>query len=110
MGAMRTLGASEARDRLEAWRGLQVYVHLEVNPEAYLRNASATLDEVGIFGDGLYRVHLRFRNPDGLLYIQDVTEFVEDGSALVMMGFDGQNRVRQTLTVSKEPLDVGKVG
>ncbi|AEJ42916.1 DUF1806 family protein [Alicyclobacillus acidocaldarius] len=107
---MRTLGAAEAKERLEAWRGSRVYVHFEVNPEAYLRNASATLDEVGMFGDGLYRLHLRFRDPDGLLYIQDVTEFVEDGSALVAMGLDGQNRVRQTLTVSLAPLDVGKVG
>ncbi|WP_206831410.1 DUF1806 family protein [Alicyclobacillus fructus] len=106
---MRTLGIAEAKAMLEAWRGTRVYVHLEVNPEAYLRNASATLADAGLFGDGLYRVHLRFRDPDGLLYIQDVTEFVEDGSALVMMGLDGQNRVRQTATVSKIPLDVGKV-
>ncbi|WP_234969652.1 DUF1806 family protein [Alicyclobacillus vulcanalis] len=103
------MGALEAIRRLEAWRGQRVYVHLEVNPEAYLRNASGTLDEVGLFGEGLFRVHLRLRDPAALVYIQDVTEFVEDGSAIVMMGLDGQHRVRQTLTVSDTPLDVGKV-
>ncbi|KRW92574.1 hypothetical protein SD51_03675 [Alicyclobacillus tengchongensis] len=101
---MTPLGIEEARNRLLSMVGETVYVHLEVNPEAYIRNVPCKLKDVAVMGDHAYRVHLVLTDPDGLLSISGVTDFVDDGDAIVITGFDTQSRIRQTLTVSRRLL------
>ncbi|GMA58517.1 hypothetical protein GCM10025858_30200 [Alicyclobacillus sacchari] len=60
---MTPLGIDEAKERLLSMIGETVYVHLEVNPEAYIRNVACRLKDVAIMGDHAYRVHLVFTEP-----------------------------------------------
>ncbi|WP_067618863.1 DUF1806 family protein [Alicyclobacillus acidiphilus] len=103
---MQTLSLDEAKNVLQSYVNRPVYIHLEVNPEAYLRNALVTYTKCEFFGEDSYRVHFLLTNPEGMLSIKDVTDAYDDGGVIVLCGYDDQSRIAQTLSVSPQPLQV----
>lgn len=101
---MQTLSIVETKKILESYVNQTVYVHLEVNPEAYVRNAALTFTKCEFFGNDSLRVHLALKNPDGMLSIKDVTDFYDDDGVIVLCGYDDQSRIAQTLSISLKPL------
>lgn len=103
---MKTLSVLDAKTWLSQRLGLEVFLHMEVNPEAYIRNASVQLLKADILGDGPYRVHLQWESPAGILTINDISDMVEDDGVLVFTGYDSQTRIAQTLCLSQQPLSM----
>lgn len=97
-------------EQTQAWFakvcGLRIYLHMEVNPEAYIRNAYVNLVSAHIIGDGPYRIHLQWTEPQGIMTINDISEMYDDGGILVCTGYDSQTRIAQTLSVSLQPLSM----
>jgi hypothetical protein len=92
--------------QLEQWKGKDVYIHLEVNPEAYIRNAKVELIEAHVKGDGPYRVFLELGQERGLIQINGITHMSVDENMVICTGYDDQNRLAQTLEVSIKPFSM----
>lgn len=102
---MRTLTVEQAQGILNEYVGKRLYVHMEVNPEAYIRNAEFELEQASLVSwQGAYRVHLTWGEQKGILTVNEVTDFYDDGGVLVMTAYDSQSRIAQTLSVSDVPL------
>lgn len=100
---MNTLGVEEARSWLQEKRGQQVYLHMEDNPIGYLRNAAVQLKDGHIHGVDLYRVYLEWTNPNGIVQLNDVTDFCIDDDALVCTAYDSQSRISHSLEIRDRP-------
>lgn len=95
---------------LDPMCGNLVFLHMEVNPGAYIRNAAVKLERYHVRGDGVYRVYLEFADRQGILHMDDVTEArVEEGRVL-FVGYDERERLARTLVISLQPLSMGQNG
>ncbi|WP_067718909.1 DUF1806 family protein [Ferroacidibacillus organovorans] len=95
---------------LDPMCGTPVFLHMEVNPGAYIRNAMVTLERYHVRGQGVYRIYLQFADQQGILHMDDVTEArVEDGRVL-FVGYDEMERIARTLVISSQPLSMGRNG
>lgn len=103
---MRVLGVEEAVTWLNNYQNRDVYLHMEVNPHGYLRNAKVRLQSSHIHGDDDYRVYLTLSEPTGLVQLNGVTEICEDKGVLIFTAYDTQDRILETLIVSPSPLDM----
>ncbi|MCL6445372.1 MAG: YojF family protein [Alicyclobacillus sp.] len=86
-------------DRLNAWLGRTVFIHLEVNPGAYWRNGSAQLRAAHVKGDGPYRVFLELENAHGLIQVDGLTHMALERDLVVCIGLDEHQRLARTIEI-----------
>lgn len=96
----------EAQTWLQARVGQSVYLHLESNPQGYIRNAEVTLKSGHIHGDGPYRIYVQWDNPTGLVQLNEVTDIYEDEHVLIFTAYDTQTRISHNLEISTQPLSM----
>ncbi|WAH35864.1 DUF1806 family protein [Alicyclobacillus dauci] len=103
---MRELTIDEAKQWLQTRIGRTVYLHMESNPEGYIRNIPVHLRAVHIRGEGPYRVYVEWDNPQGILQVNDITDVYEDEAVLVFTAYDTQTRISHNLEISVQPLSM----
>jgi len=100
---MMPLERHEIMDWLERFRGTTVYLHVEVTPGAFVRNAKTDIAAVHAAGDGPFRVALEL--PDrGWIRVEGLTHgLLDEQGRLLLAGHDELGRLTTALQLSREP-------
>lgn len=100
---MDVFAAPAVDRRLREWTGRAIFIHLEVNPGAYWRNGKAVLSQGYVRGAGPYRVFLKLDDGVSLIQVDDLTHMQITEDALILIGYDEQQRLARTIEVSERP-------
>ncbi|MFD1673358.1 DUF1806 family protein [Alicyclobacillus fodiniaquatilis] len=103
---MQSLSVQDAEAWLKRHQGLTLYVHLEVNPQGYIRNAKVAFRAGHIKGAGPYRVYLTWDDPEGMVQLNEITDFYEENACLICTAYDTQSRIAQSVVLSPVPLSM----
>ncbi|MFB5190303.1 DUF1806 family protein [Alicyclobacillus fastidiosus] len=103
---MQVKSVDEAKAWLAQYVGQTVYLHMEVNPQGYIRNVPVLLKLAHIHGDGAYRVYLEWEQPNGIVQLNDVTDFYEENGVFIFTAYDNQSRIAHSLEVSPKALSM----
>ncbi|MEW9702012.1 DUF1806 family protein [Paenibacillus sp. SI8] len=102
---MQLIEADKLRQILQGFEGKDVYVHVEVNPGALLRNVRVKVRQAHLAGTGAYRIALRIEE-EGWIRVEGITHFhIDHRGRLLTAGYDDRNRIAAVLQVGLYPFD-----
>lgn len=116
---MEPIDREAVQQRLQAFVGRDVYVHLETTNGAYaaefsgvnamsvcayIRNARVRFTRATVAGTGPYRVGLQMESDGGWAYAEGLTDYEVDGDGrLLLAGHDADGRLAIALELSHTP-------
>lgn len=110
---MKEIEAERVVSHATRFHGKPVFLHLEVNPGAYLRNGTSVLTAFHLKGEGPYRVFLELESAGpsehphkGLIQVNDITHMHLEDGLLILTGYDDKDRIAQTIEISLSPFPV----
>ena len=103
---MSPLEPEKVLSALQQWIGQAVFVHLEVNPGAYWRNGSGSLNAVHVKGEGPFRLFLEFNQKQGLIQMDELTHMSISPDVVICTAYDGHERIARTIEVSLTPFSM----
>lgn len=102
---MRPIDKQVVDAALREFTGQIVYIHCEVTPGGFIRNARVDVLNNFIAGEGPYRVALELAG-DGWVRVEGLTDYERNESdQLLMAGHDDKGRLTVALELSKEPFE-----
>jgi len=105
---MEPIVKKKVEEALQAFHGCRTYVHAEVIPGGFVRNAAVDVRQAHIAGDGPYRIAVQFDH-DGWIRMENLTHFEIDGKRrLLLAGHDDQGRLSTVLELSFAPFVFGE--
>ncbi len=100
---MKAIDKKEAERLLGRFAGKTAWIHVEVTPGGFVRNATVHVLETFIAGDGPYRVALKLAG-DGWIRMEALTDYEWDGEGrLLLAGHDDLGRLATALQLSEHP-------
>ncbi|KKI94057.1 hypothetical protein WQ54_00490 [Bacillus sp. SA1-12] len=93
-------------EKLRQWIGRKIYLHHEVNPGGYFRNGKATLFDVHVKGDQIYRVYLELDQQQSIIQVDGLTHMMLSEELVVISSFDHVDRLARTLEISTSPFSI----
>lgn len=103
---MELLQKEVVLEALQQFIGKHAYMHVEVNPGAYLRNSKVQISSVYVLGDNPYRIFLQFDGGQALLQMDNVTHMLVTQDIVIATGYDEYGRLARTIEISLTPFDV----
>lgn len=106
---MEPIDPQRVEGALAAWRGVDVYLHLETTHGAYTkngfgafaRNVRIRFEQAAVRGHGPFRVGLRLEN--GWVYAEGLTHWQPEDGGVQLAGHDEEGRLTVVLQLSREP-------
>ncbi len=93
-------------EALQQFIGKSAYLHMEVNPGAYLRNSKVRISDVHVLGDNPFRIYLQLDDGQALLQMDNVTHMLITQEMVITTGYDEYGRLARTIEVAMTPFDV----
>jgi hypothetical protein len=100
---MVPINSQSLLDKLQQWLGINIYLHIEINPGGYYRNGKATLSNVHVKGDRSFRVFLEMDQQQSIIQVDDLTHMSISEELVVISGYDHVDRLARTLEISSNP-------
>jgi len=98
---MRPIEIERLETLLQEYEGRFPYIHVEVTPGAFVRNARVQVAKAYARGSGPYRVALRLED-DGWIRAEGLTHMADEPGRLLLAGHDELGRLTCALQLSTE--------
>ncbi len=93
-------------NKVQQWKGKDVYIHIEINPGGYFRNGKASLDEVYVKGNNTYRIYLELDQKQSIIHVDDLTHMSIEDDLVIITAYDDFQRLARTLEISLKPFTI----
>jgi hypothetical protein len=100
---MQRIHKETVRKELEKYVGATSYVHFEVIPGGFVRNANFNVLQAFISEDKPYRIALKIEN-NGWIRVEGITDYeIDNEGRLLLAGHDAIGRLMSALQLSSVP-------
>ncbi|RBW71124.1 DUF1806 family protein [Bacillus taeanensis] len=100
---MRPIHKESVQKELNKYVGKNSYIHVEVIPGGFVRNANITLLKAFIAEDESYRIALKIEH-NGWIRVEGITDYeVDHEGRLLLAGHDPLGRLMSALQLSSVP-------
>lgn len=107
---MQPIDKNIVEKALQTYQGQTVFIHTEVNPGCFIRNAAVQMEQAYIAGNHPYRVALRIDH-GGWIRVEGLTDFeIDSQNRLLLAGHDDRGRIISNLELSLTPFTFGEEG
>ncbi|HZG56081.1 DUF1806 family protein [Paenibacillus sp.] len=100
---MRKIVNDALEESLRQYEGRKAFVHMEVTPGGFVRNAEVSVLRTYVAGSGTFRVALRLAN-DGWIRVEGLTHMaLDERGSLLLAGHDEKGRLTSALQLGFGP-------
>lgn len=105
---MQPIDKNKVEKALQNYHGQTVFIHTEVNPGCFVRNAAVRVEQAYIAGEHPYRVALRIDH-GGWIRVEGLTDYeIDEQNRLLLAGHDDRGRIISNLELSLTPFTFGE--